>query len=109
MARDISGGRSPTGIKRGPGQRLSENDIGKDKIPANNASLLRRQRCAQRAWRWGRRTVFEVLDHIAREFNLECAVDHLLDRFAPLDLDVVRALGGDKFRATPLRAIGGGQ
>jgi hypothetical protein len=77
---------------------------------ARSAELrrLRRQRYARRIWLLGERVEFELVEHLIAAFNLnEDAVDRVLDRFAGLDADVLRELGGDKLPASPIHAVGG--
>jgi hypothetical protein len=68
---------------------------------------LRRQRYAARIWPLGDRVLFELVNHIAGRFGLEDEVDHLLDRYADLDLDLLRTLGADRLPTNPTRIIGG--
>jgi hypothetical protein len=71
-------------------------------------SRLRRQRYARRIWPLGERVEFELVEHLITAFDLdEDAVDRVLDRFAGLDADVLRALGGDKLSASPIRPVRG--
>jgi hypothetical protein len=69
---------------------------------------LRRQRYAKRIWPLGERVEFELIEHLITAFDLdEDAVDRVLGRFAGLDADVLRELGGDKLPASPIHAVGG--
>ena len=71
-------------------------------------SRLRRQRYARRIWPLGERVEFELVEHLITAFDLdEDAVDRVLDRFAGLDADVLRALGGDRLSASPIRPVRG--
>jgi hypothetical protein len=74
---------------------------------ASAARRLRRQLYAARIWPLGDRVLFELVDHIADRFGLEDEVDHLLDRYADLDLDLLRTLGADRLPTNPTRIIGG--
>jgi hypothetical protein len=67
---------------------------------------LRRQRYAQRIWPLGDRVLFELVDHIADRFGIEDEVDRLLDRFAGLSPEILRAVGADRLPARPLRLVG---
>jgi hypothetical protein len=71
----------------------------------SEARRLRRQRYAQRIWPLGDRVLFELVDHIADRFGLEDEVDRLLDRFAGLSPDILRAVGADRLAAPPIREV----
>jgi hypothetical protein len=119
MNGDQISGRAPPGYEgaaRG-GAALFENIIGGN-APLNNsprptlqarraaeARRLRRQRYAARIRTLGERVLFEIFDHIAGRFGLEDEVDHLLDRYADLDLDLLRTLGAGKLSAPPIRQV----
>jgi hypothetical protein len=75
---------------------------------ASEARRLRRQRYSARIWPLGDRVLFGLVDHIAGRFDLEDEVVRLLDRFAGLDLEALRALGADRLPCSPLRAVRGG-
>jgi hypothetical protein len=67
---------------------------------------VRRQRYAQRIWRLGDRVQFELIEKLIKDFALdEGAVDHVLDRFAGLDPEVLRALGADRLPPAPIRSV----
>jgi hypothetical protein len=66
---------------------------------------LQRQRYAQRIWSLGDRVLFELIDHIADRFGLEDEVDRLLDRFAGLSPEILRAVGADRLGAPPIREV----
>jgi hypothetical protein len=72
------------------------------------ARYLRRQRAVERLHRLGARAVFELLDELARHHpGIAADIDARLARFAQLDPALLRALGGDRFAASPMRVIGG--
>jgi hypothetical protein len=57
--------------------------------------------------RLGPRVLFELIDELDRVHGLGDDVDRRLERYAGLDLDTLRALGGDRFPASPIRVVGG--
>jgi len=70
---------------------------------------LRRQRDAQRLHALGPRVLFELLDELARVHGIEADIDRRLSMFAGLDTGMLRAVGGDRFPAAPMRLVGGGR
>jgi hypothetical protein len=67
---------------------------------------LQRQRYAQRIWRLGDRVEFELVEHLITAFDLdEDAVARVLDRFAGLDIEALRAAGGDRLPPAPIRSV----
>jgi hypothetical protein len=50
---------------------------------------------------------FEMLEQAARDLGADDYIDALLERFAGLDADVLRALGADKLPASPIHAVRG--
>jgi hypothetical protein len=50
---------------------------------------------------------FEMLDQAARDLGADDYIDALLERFAGLDADILRALGADKLPASPIHAVRG--
>lgn len=69
--------------------------------PIDAIRTARRQRSAEYLCALGPRPVFEALKEVAAGRDL----DFVLDRFARLDLVVVRALGGDRFPPPPVHAV----
>jgi hypothetical protein len=68
---------------------------------------LRRQRYAQRIWPLGERVEFELVEKLIEHFALdEDTVDHILDRFAGLDPDALRALGANRLPLLPIHSVG---
>jgi hypothetical protein len=67
---------------------------------------LRRQRAVVVIHRLGARAVFELLDELARHHGIGADLDHRLERYADLDIDLLRTLGGDRFAPTPPWLIG---
>src|SRR4051812_42682747 len=69
---------------------------------------LRRQWQVERIHRLGARAVAELLDEIGRH-NPEIVAD--LDRriaaYAAIDAEILGAVGGDRFPASPMRVVGG--
>jgi hypothetical protein len=69
---------------------------------------LRRQRNARAVHGLGPRTVFELIDEIAKHHpSIADDFDRRLARYAALDPAALRAAGGDGFAPLPLRSIGG--
>jgi hypothetical protein len=67
---------------------------------------LRRARYARRIHRLGARVEFELIEHLVKKFELdEDAVDHILDRFAGLDAEVLKALGADRLQVPPIHQV----
>jgi hypothetical protein len=71
---------------------------------------LQRARYVQRIWPLGEKLEFELIEKLIEHFGLdEDAVSHILDRFAGLDPNVLRALGADRLPASPIRSVGEGR
>lgn len=68
---------------------------------------LRRQQLARRVHALGARVLFELLDELDRHHDLGSDLDRRLAAYAGLDPMVLAAAGGDRFPASPVRAIGG--
>jgi hypothetical protein len=68
---------------------------------------LRRQHLAQQVHRLGARVLFELLAELGRHHGIEDDIGRRLERYAELDPEVLRALGGDRFPPAPLRLVGG--
>jgi hypothetical protein len=70
---------------------------------------LRHLRClsyARHIWPLGERVEFELLEKRIEHFVLdENAVDHILDRFAGLNSDVLRVLGADRPPPLPIHPV----
>ena len=68
----------------------------------------RRQRLVQQLYALGPRVVFEFLDEIGREYEFSATVDDLLQHYTErLTPKLLQAVGGDRFPALPIRAVGG--
>jgi hypothetical protein len=65
---------------------------------------LRRQRQVERIWRLGARVVFELIDELARHHDI-ADVDYRLTRYAALDPELLRAVGGDRFPHPPIHGV----
>jgi hypothetical protein len=93
---DLQGPRHP--VPRAPTRSLAER---------RSAELrrLQRQRYAQRIWPLGDRVLFELVDHIADRFGLEDEVDRLLDRFAGLSPEILKAVGADRLPEPPIHLL----
>ena len=108
-------GRGPPETrKRRPGQEAANLEgqgdggrITRTGPAAQARSRLRRQRLVERICDLGPRVVFELLDELAtRHPGLDADLDRRLARFAGLDPVVLAAVGGNRFPAGPLRAVG---
>jgi hypothetical protein len=81
-----------------------------DTLPQQKSQYLvrlRRQRSVQALHRLGARVLFELLDEIARHHGLGEDIDQRLERYAGVDPDLLRAVGGDRFARLPIRIVGG--
>jgi len=69
---------------------------------------LQRQHRVESVNRFGSRVWFEFVDELARHHpEIADDLDRRLERFAALDHDLLAALGGDQFPASPVRLVGG--
>jgi hypothetical protein len=72
---------------------------------ANAIARLRRQRQVEAIHELGPRVLHELLDELDRHHRLGQDLDRRLERFAVIDLAILRAVGGDRFPARPLREV----
>jgi hypothetical protein len=70
---------------------------------------LRRRRHVEAIWLLGARVIFELIDELDRHFELGEGLDRRLARYAALDHDIVRLVGGDRFPPSPLHLVVGGR
>ncbi len=70
------------------------------------ASLRRQRQCAH-LHNLGPRPLFEFLTELASEHDIGGSIDNKLASYARLNVDIVRALGGDRFPPLPMRSVGG--
>lgn len=68
----------------------------------------RRQRWAAAVHRLGPRPFLEFLLELDRVHGLGDDLDRRLARYAGIDPGMLRAIGGDRFPAAPLRLVSGG-
>ena len=121
MLRNINGGRSPPGRKREcrpAGNRTASLKTTSRNGNAYNRSAgepqaseirrLRRQHQIERICQIPR-IAFELIDELDRYHNLGEDLDRRLERYASLDVEILRALGADRFPPRPLRIIGSAQ
>ena len=73
------------------------------------ARCLRRQRHVKQVHRLGARVLFELVDELDRVHGLGDDLDRRLERYAGADPEVLRAVGGDRFPASPMRIVRGGR
>jgi|ERR1700716_4037909 hypothetical protein len=76
--------------------------------PSQSLVRLRQQRAVERVCKIPR-LVAELLSEIGCHHGIEDDIAARLERYGKLDLDLVRAVGADKFAPVPLRAVGGGR
>jgi hypothetical protein len=88
------------GIDRRVEQSLYARPLSKSQYPVH----LRRQRQVERICRIPR-LVAELLDEIDRHHGLGADLDRRLERYAALDPELLRAVGGDRFPQTPMRLV----
>jgi hypothetical protein len=67
---------------------------------------LRRQRQCAKLYQLGPRPLFEFLTELALEHDMGSTIDRKLSLYSGLDVDLVRALGGDHFPPLPIRSVG---
>jgi len=82
-------GRAPNTTPSTQGQQLSR---------------LRRQRQVEQLCHV-LRLVFELLDELGRHHGIAEDIDRRLARYAGLDPEFLRALGGDRFPGTPIHLV----
>ena len=70
---------------------------------------IRREHLTRRVHRLGARVLFELLDELDRHHGLGDDLDRRLGRFAAIDADMLRRIGGDSFAPAPTRVVGGGR
>ena len=68
---------------------------------------LRRMRLVERVHNLGPRIAFELLDELDRHHGIGADLDRRLARYAGLDPEILRAVGGDRFPRLPIRIVGG--
>ena len=75
--------------------------------PLKAAALrhLGRERQIQRIHTLGPRVVFELIDELDRHHSLGEDLDRRLARYAALDPEVLRAVGGDRFPRASIRIV----
>jgi hypothetical protein len=105
-ARPAAGDSRP-GLDDFRGQRKIEVSLNRNPNLRQAEASLRRQHLARQLHRLGARVVFELLDEIARHYELADDIDARLARYAGADPAILAAVGGDKFAPLPLRSIGG--
>jgi hypothetical protein len=99
---------SRAGLDDFRGQRESEASLHPTTPRAQAQRRLYRQRLTERVYRLGVRAVFELVDEIGRHHpDIADDIDERLERYAGLDPNMLRAVGGDQFPASPVRIVGG--
>jgi hypothetical protein len=78
-------------------------------LQADAIRRLRRQRQIERIHGFGARVVYELVDELDRHHELGADLDWRLARYASLDPAILKALSGDRFPPTPIRATGEGR
>ena len=76
-------------------------------FPTQSQEVVRRQRqrLVELVHRLGPRVVYELIDHLDRDHGLGADLDRLLERFAGLDPEILRQVGGDRFAS--VHVVGG--
>lgn len=67
------------------------------------------QRHVQHLYGLGPRAVSEFLLEVGRERLITDLLERKLVKYGRLDIEVLKAVGGDQFPANPIRVIRGGQ
>ncbi len=80
---------------------LSQNSVARQAAEGR----LRRQRLVEQVHQLGARVVFELIDELDHAHDLGNDLDERLARYADLNSDLLVALGGDRFPASPIRAV----
>jgi hypothetical protein len=69
-------------------------------------AVLRRQRLVARIHRLGARVLYELLDELDRHGIVSWAdVEPRLQRYAAIDPELLRVVGGDQFVPLPIHAV----
>ena len=89
------------GIENGLERRL----IPQPQPKSQELLRFRRQRQVEQIHTLRARVVFELLDQLDREYDLGADLDRQLARFSAIDPALLRAVGGDKFAALPVRVL----
>ena len=84
----------------------SEAFLHQNSLQAQAQQRLRRQHLARQLHGLGARVLFELVDELDRVHGLGDDLDRRLERYAGADPEVLRALGGDRFPAPPMRLVG---
>ena|ERR1700676_734402 len=92
------------GIGSGLELRLNTRSQPKSQYP----DYLRRQRQVEKICRTPR-LVAELLAEIGRHHGIEADVGRRVERYAAIDPGILRAVGGDRFPAAPMRLVEGGR
>ena len=109
----MTGAPLPPGLRPGGAAEIERaleqplNTISADKSQA--LARLRRQHHVEQIHRLGARVLFELVDELGRVHGLGDDLDRRLERYAGVDPEVLRAVGGDRFPAPPMRIVGGGR
>jgi hypothetical protein len=86
------------------------NTLGDNLAHVRTQALRRRrpQRAAEFVWRLGAWAFFEFVDDLGRHNDIH-DLDRRLERYASVDADAARRLGGDRIPPLPRRTVGGRQ
>jgi hypothetical protein len=93
--------RAAAGIDKG--QQHCPNTTASQK--PQDPAYLRRQRDVEKICRTPR-LVAELLDELARHHDIADDIDRRLAAYASIDPALLAAVGGDRFPASPIRAVG---
>jgi hypothetical protein len=97
-------GRNPKGLPQdNDGIIYATNKRSLQEARSFELKRRRRMRHVQIVCALGARVVFEGFDRLANDFD-EGHVDRLLEHLANLNPEIFKALGADRFPASPMRA-----
>ena len=118
MNKDFAGGVSPPERRRRPGAETTPFEKwlctnsrrrGDNRALAEAQALaqqrLRRQHQVELIHRLGPRVAFELIDELDRYHGLGPDLDDRLAKYAALDPEVFRAVGGDRFPRAAIRIV----
>jgi hypothetical protein len=67
---------------------------------------LRFRRAVERLHQLGPRPLYEMLVELGASRLIRSEIERQVERYAALDLDILRQLGGDRFPPLPLHCVG---
>jgi hypothetical protein len=79
----------------------------RERLRTQAQQRLRREHLVRRVHLLGARVLYEFVDELDRVHGLGTDLDRRLERYAQLNPDLLRAVGGDRFASAPTRLVGG--